>query len=130
MYVLQSAIKKQRMKRLSLIMIVLGGFLGCAATINRDQGALPVTDPATTAQVASGQRSQTAEQSGDAAKALQRGEAAYNRKDYGTALHEWQPLAQRGNAVAQNWLGRMYQQGLGVTKDDTKSVRLYLQAAA
>ena len=28
----------------------------------------------------------------------------------------WQPLAQRGNAVAQNWLGRMYQQGLGVTR--------------
>ena len=67
MYVLHSAIKKQRMKRLSLIMIVLGGFLGCAATTNRDQGALPVTDPATTAQVTSGQRSQTAEQSGDAA---------------------------------------------------------------
>src|SRR6266446_3024306 len=130
MYVLQSAIKKQRMKRLSLIMIVLGGFLGCAATINRDQGALPVTDPATTAQVATRQPSQTAEQSGDAAKALQRGEAAYNRKDYGTALHEWQPLAQRGNAVAQNWLGRMYQQGLGVMKDETEAVRLYRQAAA
>jgi len=118
------------MKHLSLIIIVLGGFLGCAATANRNQGALPVTDPATTTQVTSGHHSQTAEQRGDAAQALQRGEAAYNRKDYGTALHEWQPLAQRGNAVAQNWLGRMYQQGLGVNKDETEAVRLYWQAAA
>jgi caspase domain-containing protein/Sel1 repeat-containing protein len=53
-----------------------------------------------------------------------------NRKDYGTALHAWQPLAQRGNAVAQNWLGRMYQQGLGVHKDEMEAVRLYRQAAA
>jgi len=130
MNVLHSAIKKQRMQHLSLMIIVLGGFLGCAATANRNQGALPATDPATPTPVTSGHRSQTAEQRGDAAQALQRGEAAYNRKDYGTALHAWQPLAQRGNAVAQNWLGRMYQQGLGVHKDEMEAVRLYRQAAA
>jgi TPR repeat protein len=130
MYVLHSAIKKQRMKHLSLIIIVLGGFLGCAATANRNQGTLPATDPTTTTQATSGHRSQTPEPRGDAAQALQRGEAAYNRKDYGTALHEWQPLAQRGNAIAQNWLGRMYQQGLGVHKDEIEAVRLYRQAAA
>jgi len=122
--------KSRRMTRLSLMMIVLGGFLGCAATANRNQGALSVTDPAPPTQVTSSQRSQTAVPRGDTAKAVQRGEAAYNRQDYGTALHEWQPLAQHGNAVAQNWLGRMYQQGLGVTKDETEAVRLYRQAAA
>src|SRR5262245_25953235 len=111
------------MKRLSLITIILGGFLGCAAA-NSDQGAPRVPGPTTTAQVTSDHRSQTAAPRGDAAKALQRGEAAYSRKDYGTALREWQPLAQQGNAIAQNWLGRMYQQGLGVTKDETEAVRL------
>jgi uncharacterized protein len=95
-----------------------------------NQGTLPATDPTTTTQATSGHRSQTPEPRGDAAQALQRGEAAYNRKDYGTALHEWQPLAQRGNAIAQNWLGRMYQQGLGVHKDEIEAVRLYRQAAA
>ena len=80
------------MKRLSLMMIVLGGFLGCAATANRDQGAPRVPDPATTAQVTSDHRSQTVAPRGDAAKALQRGEAAYSRKDYGTALREWHTL--------------------------------------
>src|SRR6516225_5443767 len=118
------------MKRLCLIMIVLGGFIGCATTANRDQGALPVTDPMTTTQVTNDQRSQTVAQRGDAAKALQRGEATYNRKDYGTARREWESLAQHGHAVAQNWLGCMYQQGLGVTQDETAAVRLYQQAAA
>ena len=41
-----------------------------------------------------------------------------------------QPLAQHGNAVAQNWLGRMYQQGLGVLKNENEAVRFYRQAAA
>ena len=61
---------------------------------------------------------------------MPRGEAAYNRKDYGTALRELRPLAQHGNAVAQNWLGRMYQQGLGVLKNENEAVRFYRQAAA
>jgi TPR repeat protein len=84
----------------------------------------------TTTQVTNDQRSQTVAQRGDAAKALQRGEATYNRKDYGTARREWESLAQHGHAVAQNWLGCMYQQGLGVTQDETAAVRLYQQAAA
>jgi hypothetical protein len=46
------------MKRLGLMMIVLGGFLGCAATANRDQGAPRVPEPTTTAQVTSDHRSQ------------------------------------------------------------------------
>src|SRR5215467_2942649 len=118
------------MKRPSLLILILCGFLRGEAIANHDQGMLPVHTPVQTSQVTSSQRSQTAAQPGDAASAVQRGEAAYKRKDYKTALYEWQPLAQQGNAVAQNWLGRLYQQGLGVTKDETEAVRLYRQAAA
>ena len=118
------------MTRFSLITLVLGGFLGYAAMANCNQSAIRTSAPATIAQVTSGPHGQTAAQPRDAAKALQRGEAAYNRKDYGTALRELQPLAQHGNAVAQNWLGRMYQQGLGVLKNENEAVRFYRQAAA
>jgi uncharacterized protein len=43
--------------------------------------------------------------------------AAYQRGDYATALSHWRPLADQGNAVAQNGLGRMYAQGQGVAQD-------------
>ncbi len=36
------------------------------------------------------------------------GVAAYNRGDYATALREWRPLAEQGNADAQFFLGVMY----------------------
>ena len=39
------------------------------------------------------------------------GLAAYERKDYATALREWRPLAEQGNAPAQNKLGEMYKRG-------------------
>jgi TPR repeat protein len=64
------------------------------------------------------------------ANALQRGEAAYNRKDYGTALHEWGLLAQQGSALAQASLGALYANGQGVARDDAAAVRWYRLAAA
>ena len=42
------------------------------------------------------------------------GVAAYQRGDYATALREWRPLANQGNAAAQSNLGRMYEAGKGV----------------
>ncbi len=36
------------------------------------------------------------------------GLAAVNRGDYATALCEWKPLADRGDAIAQKNLGNMY----------------------
>jgi len=69
------------MTRFSLITLVLGGFLGYAAMANCNQSATRTSAPATIAQVTSGPHGQTAAQPRDAAKALQRGEAAYNRKD-------------------------------------------------
>ncbi len=48
---------------------------------------------------------------------FQEGLDAYEREDYATALKEWRPLAEQGDAVAQCNLGVMYQLGLGVPRD-------------
>ena len=45
------------------------------------------------------------------------GDAAYKKRDYATALREWQPLAEQGHAEAQYMLGVMYDKGEGVPKD-------------
>ena len=54
---------------------------------------------------------------------------AYQRSDYATALREWQPLAEQGQAVAQYQLGLLYANGKGVTKDDAKARQWYEKAA-
>ena len=48
---------------------------------------------------------------------FQAGRDAYKRGDYDTALKEWRPLAEQGDAVAQNNLGGMYHNSQGVSKD-------------
>ncbi len=48
------------------------------------------------------------------------GWAAYQRGDYATALEEWLPLANSGNANAQYNLGIMYANGTGVAQDDPR----------
>jgi uncharacterized protein len=50
---------------------------------------------------------------------------AYKRKDYAVALKELRPLAERGNAAAQLGLGRMYETGKGVLKDEVKAAKWY-----
>ena len=57
------------------------------------------------------------------------GFAAYERGDYATALREWQPLAEQGDAVAQFNLGLMYDKGEGVPQDDKAAVQWYRRAA-
>ena len=57
------------------------------------------------------------------------GEKAYQSGDYATALREWQPLAEQGQAVAQYQLGLLYANGKGVTKDDAKARQWYDKAA-
>ncbi len=42
---------------------------------------------------------------------LKAGAEAYDRGDYATALTEFRPLAQQGNAGAQFNLGQMYRKG-------------------
>lgn len=57
------------------------------------------------------------------------GLAAAQRGDYNTALREWQPLAQKGDANAQYHLGVMCHNGLGVPQDFKKAMNWYRKAA-
>ena len=57
------------------------------------------------------------------------GVAAYNRGDYATAVEEWLPIAEQGNADAQYNLGIMYDNGYGVPQDYAEAVRWYRLAA-
>jgi len=49
--------------------------------------------------------------------------------DFATALREWRPLAEQGDAEAQYNLGIMYDSGTGVAQDDVEAVRLHRLAA-
>ena len=57
------------------------------------------------------------------------GVAAYKRGDYATALREWHPLAEQGNAGAQYNLGVMYDKGEGVTQDNAEAMKWFRKAA-
>jgi len=57
------------------------------------------------------------------------GVAAYDRGDYATAVEEWLPIAEQGNADAQYNLGIMYDNGYGVPQDYAEAVRWYRLAA-
>ncbi len=60
---------------------------------------------------------------------FQKGLGAYNKGDFATALREWTPLAEQGNAGAQFNLGWMYKYGKGVPQDDKTAVKWYKLAA-
>jgi len=64
-----------------------------------------------------------------AAQDFQKGLAAAQAGDFATALQEWTPLADQGNASAQYNLGIMYGQGQGVPQDDAEAIRWYRLAA-
>ena len=55
--------------------------------------------------------------------------SAYRRGDYATAMRLLRPLAEQGNAGAQNYLGVMYEGGRGVPKDYKQAVVWYRKAA-
>jgi len=59
----------------------------------------------------------------------QKGYTAYKSGDYATALREWSPLAEQGNARAQTFLGMLYRNGQGVPRDDKTAVKWYRLAA-
>ena len=60
---------------------------------------------------------------------FQKGLTAYESGDYATALREWEPLAEQGDADAQNNLGVMYSNGKGVLQDYKTAVKWYRLAA-
>ena len=57
------------------------------------------------------------------------GLAAAQRGDFATALQEWRPLAEQGDAHAQFNLGIMYDNGWGVPENDAEAVKWWRKAA-
>lgn len=64
-----------------------------------------------------------------AAADLESGRRAYERKDYATALKEFMPLAEQGNADAQAFLAKMYWMGNGVLKDPERAIKWFKASA-
>jgi TPR repeat protein len=57
------------------------------------------------------------------------GMVAYNRGDYVPAVKLFRPLAQAGNAKAQNVMGVMYRKGEGVARSSAKAFMWFSLAA-
>ncbi len=53
-----------------------------------------------------------------------------DKGDYATALKEWRPLAEQGDAEAQYALGVIYNHARGVPQDYEKAFHWYSKAAA
>ena len=66
---------------------------------------------------------------GPAATDFDAGLAVYVDGNYASALREWRPLAEQGNARAQYWLGYMHENGIGVLRDNAVAARWYRNAA-
>ncbi len=52
-------------------------------------------------------------------------EQAYKKKDYTTALKEFTPAAQHGDAIAQLYLGKMYMLGQGVGANRDQAIKWF-----
>lgn len=55
---------------------------------------------------------------------------AYDRANYQTALRFWMERAEAGDAEAQNYVGEIYQKGLGTAPDFAKAAEWYGRAVA
>jgi hypothetical protein len=60
---------------------------------------------------------------------LKDAENAWNSGDVATALAQWQALAQKGDIIAANNLGYLYDNGTGVAKDPAKAVYWFRKVA-
>lgn len=54
---------------------------------------------------------------------------SFDRADYATALKVWLPQAQAGDPAAQNYVGEIYEKGLGLLPDYAVAAHWYHQAA-
>ena len=63
------------------------------------------------------------------ANSFQQGVSAFNRQDYGAASRVLVPLAERGVAAAQSYLGFMFETGRGVPQNYTEAAMWYRRAA-
>lgn len=57
------------------------------------------------------------------------GQAAFDAKDYATALTKWKPLAEKGDPAAQAGMGLLYFQGAGVPRDHAEAGKWWTLAA-
>ena len=64
-----------------------------------------------------------------AAGPFEDGYAAYNIKDYATALRFWRPLGAKGDAAAQYNLGVLYANGQGVPQDHAEAAKWFRLSA-
>ena len=64
-----------------------------------------------------------------AAPDYEAGIKAYENKDYPAALEQFRPLAENGNAKAQEKLGFMYYKGWGVERDYKEAEKWVRKAA-
>jgi TPR repeat protein len=60
---------------------------------------------------------------------FEKGRAAYGSGDYGTALRLWRPLAAEGDAMAQFYMGVLYENGWGITRNYAEAAKWYRLAA-
>jgi TPR repeat protein len=67
--------------------------------------------------------------SGATAQNYNKGVSAYESGDYRTALKEFLPLAENGDANAQAFIGLMHDDGAGVIQSDVEAVKWYRLAA-
>ena len=63
------------------------------------------------------------------ADALSQGKAAFDRKDYVEAMRWDRQAADQGNAMAQTYVGYLYENGLGVPQDYAAALSWYRKAA-
>ena len=63
------------------------------------------------------------------AQSLGQGVSAFQRQDYATASRVFIPLAERGNAPAQTYLGFLFETGRGVPQNYTEAAMWYRRAA-
>lgn len=61
---------------------------------------------------------------------LDEGEQAFKRRDFRTAVSEFTPLADGGDARAQYYLGVMFLAGLGASRDDARAADYLARSAA
>lgn len=54
---------------------------------------------------------------------------SHDRADYQTALAVWMPEAEKGDARAQNYVGEIYERGLGTEPDPARAAEWYRKAA-
>ena len=63
------------------------------------------------------------------AQSLRQGMSAFSRQDYAAASRAFIPLAERGRAPAQTYLGHMFETGRGVPQNYTEAAMWYRRAA-